>query len=899
MKQIVLQGLRPLGLNSTDFIFNSLHIKVPSLGIYPAKKIPSLTNTAAALEALAQDCAILKPKLIVCNDEATLRVITRKPYTLAQTRGSIYNFQGIPVLVIDRLDLHKGLMALPYGKWVLGLDLAKLARYATGRTKNEPAFNFHLCRSYADVRAHCIAATKATFIATDTETKSGFISVVSFTYDCDNRLVTFCVPFFDPWEVDGCYWADENEEIAVRRELQKLQASPVYKAMQNGMYDNAYFIEEQIPPVNAYFDTANMMHALWCEVPKKLHQISSYFLDCYTYWKDDAKGMHEDNTGKIYEDLERYWNYNGLDTYYTWLSCRELVSRLVQIPWAVANYRVSIRLSLGPCLAASLRGLRVDTRRHELIMTKKLIEAEEGLADMRRLTNEEDFNPRSPYDVAWMIYDVFGEKPTRLQARKNSKYGKRSTDEKVLKLIKERGHIVVNNFIDRLLKAKQPAAVISKYGDLSELCRNSRFLSWLNPTGTVTSRFNSGSSQFWTGTNAQNISTDQREYYVADDNYVLCEFDYGASDDRFIAYECQDEEKIKTVEDLTKDIHCKHCSEFFGISYDKIYQGWKDEEPWVVDSTTGVRQNTKRVTHGRNYREGAETMYNVMGRDAVVATAIALGHEKAPKYTDKELIGICGFLIDKYDHPKKGMYKRIRPWQEEIVAAARKNGNVATFAYGFTRKFMRDLKNDDKGQRELSSCYGQSGTAGNINRSLNEIWYSGVDDGYNCLFLLQVHDSLLFAIRKSALSSCIPCIKTIMERPTTIHGRSMRVPTGCKVGLTWSKHMLEWKPDLTYEQIVDFEHNGRGKFKGFAAKYPRQKHLTFTPDQTKQITGRVPEILILDDLEDDDETEENKIKVISWFQNEISELAGDDVAAAIGGSENASIEENEGVITHG
>jgi len=880
MKQLILQALKPQGLNSSDFIFNTLHIKVPSLGVYPPKKIPSLSNTRATIEALSQDCAILKPKLIVCNDEATLRVITQKPYTLSQTRGSIYFFQGIPVLVLDKLDLHKGLMSLPHGKWVLGLDLAKLARYATGRKKNEPAFNFHLCKSYSDVRAHCDAAKRATLVSDDTETKAGIISVVSFTYDCDNHLVTFCVPFLDPWEVDGCYWADENEEIAVWKALRDLQASPVYKTGQNRMYDDAYYIEQGIPPSNGFFDTTNMMHALWCEVPKKLHQISSYFLDCYTYWKDDAKGMHEDNTGKTHEDLERYWRYNGLDTYYTWLSCRELVSRIVQIPWAVANYNVSIRLSLGPCLAASLRGLRVDERRHSLIMEKKLLEAEEGLADMRRLTNEEDFNPRSPYDVAWMIYDVFGEQPTRLQNRKNSKYGKRSTDEKVLKLIKERGHVVVNNFIDRLLRAKQPAAVISKYGNLSELCRNGRFLSWLNPTGTVTSRFNSGSSQFWTGTNAQNIPADQREYYVADNDYVLCEFDYGASDDRFIAYECQDEEKIKTVEDVTKDIHCKHCSEFFGISYDKIYQGWKDEEPWVVDSTTGVRQNTKRITHGRNYREGPDTMYNVMGRDAVVATAIALGHEKALKYTDKELIGICGFLIDKYDHPRKGMYKRIRPWQDEIVRDAVKNGNIAAFAYGFTRKFLRDLKNDDKGQRELSSCYGQSGTAGNINRALNSIWYSGLDDGRTCIFLLQVHDSLMFAIHRSYFGKIIPQIQNIMQEPTTIHGRKVSIPVSTKVGLTWSKHMLEWVPGLTYEQVVDFEKNGKGKFKGFDAKYPKTQIKIGAARSNDEIMKMFQEDIslsvLVNELEDEDE---------------IPDLAGNDDGAPLDGSEAVNIEE--------
>jgi hypothetical protein len=705
-----------------------------------------------------------------------------------------------------------------HGRFVFGLDLAKIGRYAKGEQRQEPAFDFRLCKTVADVREHCRWAKEALFVATDTETSFGCITVVSFTYNRGGALITFCVPFFDPWKASGAYWS-QDDFAAVLILLEDFMDAEVPKAMQNGMYDCAYFIEAGIPPRNYILDTKDMMHAIWIEAPKALHEIASYFLDNYRYWKDDAKGVQEDDWGKTTDAIEKYWRYNGLDTYYTWLCARELLSRVVKLTWAVRNYNNNISLAAGPCLAASLRGMLVDKKRHGYIMAKKREEASKALEHVKRFTNTADFNPRSPQDTGWFLYDVLGAKQTRLQKGKKPKYGKKSADEKVLKLIREQRNFLADEFIDRHLAAKKPAGVLSNFGDLSRLCRNGRFLSWLGPSATKTFRFNSTKSQFWTGRNAQNVQGPLREMFVADPDYVLVEIDYSASDDRFIAYECEDAAKIETVEG-TRDSHCLHCSIFFSLDYDTVERGWKRDESWVVDEPKGVRQITKKITHGRNYREEATTMYNLMGRDAVVATAVALGHPKAEGWTDKELIGICAQLIDKYDHPTKGLYKRIRPWQNEICELLEKNKGLMTNAFGLTRKFFGSVE-DHKIQRELAAQYGQSNTAGNCNRALRTIYYSGIDDGATVLFLNQVHDSLIFAVHRHYIYR-IGDIVSIMERPVTIHGRPMRVPASPKVGLTWSKKMLSWTPAVTYADVVAYEE------KVFGEKYSQANAVTIS-----------------------------------------------------------------------
>lgn len=813
IRAIISGTLAKQGVPHGSIVFNSLHLKSPLLADADEKKIPDKFATNQAMRVLDHELDTLEPKLIVVNDTNTLRVITGKKYTLSTTNSSLYWYRGIPVLVCDTFG---SVRYRKYGKFVYELTLQKIARWATGEQKNEPAFDYIVCKTVGQVLAEVEAAKSSSMVAEDTETAGGFITCCSFTYDTpEGRLRTFVIPFFDPHGgKDGAYWATFEEEVKVRKAIADLQSAPVFKCMQNGAYDNAYFVKEKCPPANYFIDTQIMMHSIWVEAPRALHNIASYFCDYYTYWKDESKGVKEDGFGKSRDELERYWRYNCLDSYYTYLSAFYLLAKITKLPWALRNYDERIALSNGPCLAAALRGIKVSRTRHAQIMREQSVASQNGIADVRRLSGEEDFNINSSNDVAWLLYDILGAKKTRIQ-RAGSKYNARSTDEKVLKLMKEQGNFFVTHAINRILKAKKPGGVLSKYGDMKELCYagSDRFLSWLGAASTETSRFNSGSSQFWTGTNAQNIPPNLREMFVADDGYVLYDVDFSASDDRFIAYESQDDKKIELVES-GKDPHCYHASVFFSIAYEKLYDAWKANEPWCVDSTTGVRQNTKRVTHGKNFMMGAPMMYNVMGREAVVATALALGYKNAHSMDDKALIGICQILCDKYDNPRTGLYKRIRPWQQEIAATCSKADGLATTAFGFTRKFFGDAETDHNTQRELAAFYGQGDTAGNVNRSLRKVFYSGIDDGKKCLFLLQVHDNFLFAIRKDCIHDVVHKINAIMEEPVEIHGRKMRVPVVGELGLTWGKKMVPYSPDVTYEQILAFEK------KTFEKKYP-------------------------------------------------------------------------------
>lgn len=805
MKHILSSALRNSGVKGS-IIFNSLATKTEALKYYNPKKMIDKVIVNKARENLNADCRILKPSVIVINDEAALRVITGTKYTLGTTRGSLYYFNSIPCIVLGE---HRHIGYNTNAKFEFELDLAKISRWARGCQYVEPAFNYTICKTVNEVRAEAAAAKGAAMVATDRETSSGFVTVTSYTYNTpEGKLRTFVVPFFDPFKETGAYWDREEDEREIWKIIEDLNASEVVKAFANGTYDSAYDIQCGVPCRNYFVDTQNLMHSIWCEVPKSLDSVASYTCDHYTYWKDENKGVKEDGWGRNRDSLERYWRYNGMDSYYTWLGANSLLAKIVKLPWAVRNYSSEFSLSVGPCLAGSLRGLKCHPQRHQIVMAEQSRLFEAGKQDMRELTNEPEFNVNSSANVAWLLYDVLGAKKTRLQ-KKGTKYGERSTDEKVLRLMKEQNNPFVNHAIDRLLEAKKPGGVLSKYGNYTKLCyRNGRFLSWHNAAGTDTFRFNSGKCQFWTGTNGQNWQPEIQEMLVADPDYVFVDCDYSASDDWFIAHHAQDEDKINVLK--TKDTHSWSAHKFFKMDYAKVIQGKKNHEPWVVHAITGVRQVCKKVAHGKNFRMGPETLYNTAGKELIMTAARYLGHEYPERLSDKELIGVCQILGDIYDHPRTGMYRRIRPWQDETVEELKANRGLCTNAFGITRWFLGN-PNDPEVQRALSSQYGQSGTSGNINRALREIFYGGVDDGKLCMFVLQVHDSLKFLIHKSVLHEKIRAIKAIMEKPCTINGREFVVPVAVECGLTDGKKMVPYHDKLTYAELVEHEKKTYGE----------------------------------------------------------------------------------------
>lgn len=793
----------------------------------------------------------VKPALIVCSDPVSLGLFTQwdsRVSTLDKTRGGVYSYHGIPVIItIPVTAIHRNVdervskdfdgedvpyepYRVPQGAWILAQDWAKIGRYFHGKPRKLPPFQYSICRTTQDCDAARDWLARCKLIAVDIETAlyPAQITCIGYTGILPTGQVrSFVIPFFDDSQEDGCFWATEDEHIHAFITCREINESPVLKTFQNGNYDCSYFIRDNLGTENYLLDSMLMWYSLYMELPKSLDFISSILLDNYQYWKDDIKGADEKDEIKSF-GLEKYWRYNALDTYYTLFNTLYLMRLLNSNPVMQYNYRDVFMRSVS-ALRISMRGVKAD--RKKLTEHRHKLKAEYDIAveRLRYLIADPEFNVNSPAQKSSLLYDVLGARPRNAKGRFVADDGAKSAGAVALKAIKS-DHPLFKYVIESLEASMEPDKQMglitgreqpdgSITGGLKFF--TDRFRTCYSPAGTTSTRFSSKGSNFWDGGNAQNIRASMRDFLVADAGCILLDVDYSQSDDVFMGYESNDPAKIKVIESGV-DGHAIHGELFFKMPYDSIVIGKKAGDPAIVHPIYGVRQLSKRIVHGTNFQMAAITLYMTMGRDAVVAAMTLMGHTDAHLWTQDQLINGCQQLMNAY----RKKYPRLTPkeYYKEIADALKTKGTL-TNAFGITRRFLGD-PGDSGTQREATGFIGQSDTAGNMNRTMYEIDHGYIPttfrDGDNphanenprrmdleshgFRFLLQTHDSFTAELQLDhpRFEEAVNNLLYVMERPVIINGHTVRVRTEASFGLRWGKKMIEWDPKKdSLNDVVD------------------------------------------------------------------------------------------------
>lgn len=772
---------------------------------------------------LTQAIASLQPKLIVINDWVALEYITTTYRSLDTTRGGVYFVNGIPAIVLDSFRTTGGgskIKAVPHLGWLMLQDLKKLKRWFSGTQRREPVFDYETVDTRERFKSFVSAFRSSVCIGMDIETSgrgTGCIITCSgyALLQRDGRILSRTVPFMDPTAPNGAHWT-VAEFHYILTELAALHRLPIPKVMQNGTYDAHHYVRYRMPPSHYLFDTANAFHALWPEAPKRLDFISSIAWDHYRFWKDENKADEKDDnqTDRVPNTTDgwfRYLRYCGLDCHYTLGSAVYLFSILAAVPWAMENFRQSFRQSIGPGLAMSLRGVRVNKEIQTGFEYHNIAEAEKAKRDMAIMTPGLDFNPNSPAQVANLIYDICRAQPLPKRAKnrpvkreKKPSDENRSTNEKDLEVITTQ-HPLLDVLINQIWDCKKPANNASKYGRNGLQLLNDRWMYKLSPIGTETGRYACKASDFWVGTQIQNVPYEMRPMVEPDPGYILFDFDYSKADFWHTAFASGEPDMIKVASDAELDVHCYHASKFFSKPYDEIYSGYRKKEPWVVDSLHGVRQNAKRIVYGANYLMGGYTLFITMGKQAVDATAIAMGRNIA-NWSIKDYSLFCQSLLDFYF---ERMYPRLLSWLEETVSAVSRRGNLAVCCGGRTRSFFADLITDKGSQRELAAFYGQGGTACTINTVLDNVYYERKDN-QDLMLLFQVHDSVVGQVREDKLHLLKDLRKSMMIE-NKINEHTFTIPAEGAVGYGWGYRMTDWHENITLEEIKKADEKWRSK----------------------------------------------------------------------------------------
>lgn len=742
------------------FIRNAGHTAVASAAIHEVGELMAKAKQASC------DCILL------CN-EATLRnLVPGKAPTLDQYRGSRLQYP-IPVIVCNSLA-H--ISKVSHGAWLLERDLGKVA-YCR---KPMPEFKFEALDMVGKFASARIFLRDCILIAFDVETDKyydkdaaplgddGIEGPASVITCCSwtgiNRqgiMRTFVLPLID---FGQDHWESDKDYAAALTLMRDINALPIPKVMQNGLYDAFHTIRYHAPPRYWILDTMAMGHAEYSELPKSLDFLASYTLADYKQWKTEAE------EAKKQGDINRYWGYNAQDTWYT---LRIAMQQLRTMPaYARANYADSFKL-VYPALYCGFEGWKIDNNKREELRAEQQILLDDSLATLRVMMADPGFNPGSWQQVQHYIYKVFGAK--------NPGLGKSSsgTDEKNLKAVSEQ-HPLLALVCARILDYRGAQKAIGTYFSFQQL--NERLLYAINPFGTETERMACQASSFWVGTQVQNIPAYAKPMLVADEGYELCEVDNSQSEARCTAYCAQDEALIAALENPGRDFYKQLGTLFFQIPYDEVTPFFRNKV-------------LKRVIHGTNYMMGAKTFIENIGAAVLFETAQLLGYEIVPvvragKPKQITLNAFAKYLLDLYHVP----FNKVRPWYKKIhdeVAST----HMLRSPLGHVRYFFGDINKQHAMLRSAVAHQPQNLSVKILNKGFWRVYKDLVLKSEGKFRLkAQVHDSIAAQYPAGERSIWVPKMLECMTNPVEVHGRILRIPLDAKCGPNWYEdNMTKWK----------------------------------------------------------------------------------------------------------
>jgi hypothetical protein len=506
--------------------------------------------------AFAQRVKSIKPRLIVVSCPACLGVLSDGDLgvaTLDKMRGGVYYYEGIPCIVTYPITaIHQRIderilrnddgeedkqqpYRVPQGGQILAWDWQKVGRFFAGKQRIVPAFRYSVVRSLADALAARDYLKDARLIAEDIETGNypPQITCVGFTGILANGAMhSFVFPFYDEFAPNGCYWQDETEHALVWSIVRDINDSPVPKTMQNGGYDCSYFIRDRAPPRNYLLDLMILWWSLYMEMPKRLDFICSILLDNYQYWKDDIKGEENESIEQADRSMERYWRYNALDCYNTLLGTLFML-KLLSGNRAMQKAFQDAMLRNFTGLRMSMRGLKADQKRRDFHRKNLVAEMNRETEKLRFLLDDPEFNINSGPQKCSLLYDVFGL-PERTARGKFVDQAKQKTGKNapsagaIPVMMAKTEHPLFAYILNPLEKALAPRVQMSNLFGFPDpdapsgvrggiYMPTGRFRYSLNPVGTETTRFSGKKSNFWEGTNPQNIRGDYKDWIVSDE----------------------------------------------------------------------------------------------------------------------------------------------------------------------------------------------------------------------------------------------------------------------------------------------------------------------------------------------------------------------------------------------
>ncbi|MEK7501159.1 MAG: DNA polymerase, partial [Patescibacteria group bacterium] len=352
----------------------------------------------------------------------------------------------------------------------------------------------------------------------------------------------------------------------------------------------------------------------------------------------------------------------------------------------------------------------------------------------------EEFNLNSTQELGRILFEKLGLGGVRVKKTKTGAY---STAFDQLEKIRNNHPIV-----PLMLKWREFSKLQSTYIEaLPKLVspKDGRIHTTFKQLGAVTGRLASENP------NLQNIpikseyGLEIRKTFVARAGFVILSADYSQIELRVAAALSGDEKMVETFK-RGEDIHTRTAAEIFNVPLDKV--------------TKDMRQAAKTLNFGVLYGMGPRAF----------AQSAGVSFDEAKKF------------IREYENGFAGLAKFIR----ELKDKARAQGFVETL---WGRKRFVDLVSPNPmlraaAEREAVNMPIQGTATGDIIKAAMVALSKTIGSAADIYMILQVHDELVFEVKKEAIDKYAPVIKKAMENVIKL---AVPLVVEMEVGSNWGE----------------------------------------------------------------------------------------------------------------
>lgn len=343
--------------------------------------------------------------------------------------------------------------------------------------------------------------------------------------------------------------------------------------------------------------------------------------------------------------------------------------------------------------------------------------------DIYELAGEE-FNINSTQQLSRILFEKLEIRTVGL--RKTEKGGKVSTRESELGKLAD-----LHPIIKKILSYRELTKLQSTYIDVLPALvhpKTGRIHTTFNQVVASTGRLSSQDPNLQNIPIMSDYGKEVRKAFVASPGYILASFDYSQIELRVAAHMAQDKKMIEAFKKGV-DIHALTASEVYNIPLDKV--------------SHDLRRRAKTLNFGILYGMGPQALSEGTG----------MSREEAKAFIDeyfKDFSGIARFIV-------------------ETKAFAEENGYVETL-FG-RRRYIPEIHSANwqlkrEAERMAVNMPIQGTATGDIvKRAMIRIdeWVEKEKAGERVRMLLQVHDELLFEIKKEFLEEGKKKIRELME----------------------------------------------------------------------------------------------------------------------------------------